>query len=175
MVMACIASVSPMPVPRRSASREREVALPRTTPPWSTYRKRISSSPSASARSTIPAVCSRPFFFAIGHALSPVPLATVEHALPVHGCSVADVTPPGERGHAFARLVRDALLERAQADALQQRIAEVAGLRIVESSNQRSEQKVRQALTPYPRRNRRLPLHFRIARAHTETGWRRWA
>jgi hypothetical protein len=36
-------------------------------------------------------------------------------------------------------------LERAQADALQQRIAEVAGLRIVESSNQRSEQKVREA------------------------------
>jgi hypothetical protein len=36
MLIACIATVSPMPAAMRSASRARETALPRTTPPWST-------------------------------------------------------------------------------------------------------------------------------------------
>lgn len=52
MFIAIIATVCPMPVWIRSASREREVALPLITPPWSAYRKRTSSTPSVSARST---------------------------------------------------------------------------------------------------------------------------
>jgi hypothetical protein len=38
-------------------------------------------------------------------------------------------------------------LERAQTDALQQRIAELAGLRIIDSSDPMSERKVRDAVT----------------------------
>src|SRR5215469_13154889 len=41
--IAIIARVCPMPLSTRSASRAVAAALPRMTPPWSAYRKRVSS------------------------------------------------------------------------------------------------------------------------------------
>jgi hypothetical protein len=51
MDMAIIPTVLPIPVRSRSGRRPRELALPRMIPPWSAYRKRITSAPWMSARS----------------------------------------------------------------------------------------------------------------------------